>query len=170
MLEAASATELWQQFFTEVADGLWDCVFLSPPCNTFSRARHLWKKSPGPRPIRSKRYPYGFPWVSNVSKQTLGQHNVDSKRSFANTCASQPITSDWNLKRNGLVDGLGLRSPNRWWPSDRFVYQKGAPAQLAADLHTLNLVKTFVIESIPDLRRAAFELGRQRLHLLRRRL
>ena len=29
--------------------------------------------------------------------------------------------------------------------------------QLAADLHTL--VKTFVIESIPDLRRAAFELA-----------
>ena len=85
------------------------------------------------------------------------QTTVDSKGPFANTCAGQPITSDWDLKRNGLVDGLGLCSPNRWWPSDRFVYQKGAPAQLATDLHAL--VKTFVVESIPDLRRAAFELA-----------
>jgi hypothetical protein len=83
-----SATGLWQQFFTEVADGLWDCVFLSPPCNTFSRARHLWKKSPGPRPIRSKQYPYGFPWVSNVSKQTLGQHNF-----FIFQCKRMAITA-----------------------------------------------------------------------------
>ena len=63
-------------------------VFLSPPCNTFSRARHLWKKSPGPRPIRSKQYPYGFPWVSNVSKQTLGQHNF-----FIFQCKRMAITA-----------------------------------------------------------------------------
>ena len=70
-----SGEGLWQKFFTEVAEGKWDAVFLSPPCNTFSRARHLWKRSPGPRPIRSKHYPYGFPWVSAANKQTLGEHN-----------------------------------------------------------------------------------------------
>ena len=70
-----SGEGLWQQFFSEMAEGKWDAVFLSPPCNTFSRARHLWKQSPGPRPIRSRQYPYGFPWASSANKQLLGLHN-----------------------------------------------------------------------------------------------
>ena len=40
-----------------------DTVFLaSPPCHTFSRARH---RKPGPPPLRSKLYPRGFPWLNN---------------------------------------------------------------------------------------------------------
>ena len=40
-----------------------DTVFLaSPPCHTFSRARH---RKPGPPPLRGKLYPRGFPWLNN---------------------------------------------------------------------------------------------------------
>ena len=322
-----SGEGLWQKFFTEVAEGKWDAVFLSPPCNTFSRARHLWKRSPGPRPIRSKHYPYGFPWVSAANKQTLGEHNffifqckrmattafkagkiylwehpedlgrvkdtddapgsiwqwdelrtlqlesdattwaiysgwptfdaegfysgplgagcghrfhvrklIGKTKGVWNTspsaaypsklckylaqlllsrfvggrtvldkpalsavdgpsqvrpateeeedqghtegtednispkakevsedvpykggCSGQPISSDWDLKRARLVDGLGLCSPNRWWPSDRFVFQQTSAAGLAEDLH--ELVRSFVIKNIADLRQASFELA-----------
>ena len=347
--------DLWNRFFTEVADDKWDCVFLSPPCNTFSRARHLWRRHPGPRPLRSKEYPYGFPWASSINKQTLGQHNffiIQCKRmaktavkagkfylwehpedlgkiqdtedtpgsiwqweelhsllretnsvtwaiyqchfgadtpkptrllgnvrkqfpcsgwpcfdangfyagplkkgcghkfhirkligktngvwntspsaaypsrmckylaeillsrfvggppgldscqvevdkapssehsktelitesttetladgkegdssgeehpghhqhyGFNKLCSGQPISSDWDLRRLQLVDGLGLCSPNRWWPSDRFVFQAGDSASLAGSLH--DLVRTFVLDQIPDLRKASFELA-----------
>ena len=37
------------------------CVIATPPCSTYSRARHLYKKFPGPRPIRSRQHPDGFP-------------------------------------------------------------------------------------------------------------
>ena len=38
---------------------------LPPPCSTYSRARHLYKRFPGPRPIRSRQHPGGFPWLPN---------------------------------------------------------------------------------------------------------
>ena len=55
------------------------------------------------------------------------------------------------------MDGLGLCSPNRWWPSDRFVFQQTSAAGLAEDLH--ELVRSFVIKNIADLRQASFELA-----------
>ena len=36
-------------------------VIATPPCSTYSRARHFYKQSPGPRPIRSRQFPKGFP-------------------------------------------------------------------------------------------------------------
>jgi len=72
-------------------------------------------------------------------------------------CSGQPISSDWDLKRARLVDGLGLCSPNRWWPSDRFVFQQTSAAGLAEDLH--ELVRSFVIKNVADLRQASFELA-----------
>ena len=39
------------------------CIIATPPCSTYSRARHLYKRFPGPRPIRSREHPAGFPWL-----------------------------------------------------------------------------------------------------------
>ena len=39
----------------------YDVVIVTPPCNTFSRAR--CNKGTGPPPIRSRDYPWGFPWL-----------------------------------------------------------------------------------------------------------
>lgn len=30
---------LWKELWEEIDNGLWDVVVLTPPCNTFSRAR-----------------------------------------------------------------------------------------------------------------------------------
>eukprot|EP00435_Cladocopium_sp_Y103_P047629 s658_g14.t1 len=32
------------------------CIIATPPCSTYSRARHLYKRFPGPRPIRSREF------------------------------------------------------------------------------------------------------------------
>ena len=50
----------------QVRRGAWHWVILSPPCNTWSRA--VWSNPQGPRPVRSYRYPLGFPWLSRADR------------------------------------------------------------------------------------------------------
>ena len=57
---------LWDRIFEIIRDGGW-CVLVSPPCNTFSRARFQFERFPGPRPLRSREYPKGFPWLSDAN-------------------------------------------------------------------------------------------------------
>ena len=45
----------------QVGRGTFQGVFASPPCGSFSRAR--WANQLGPRPMRSREHPRGFPWL-----------------------------------------------------------------------------------------------------------
>lgn len=49
------------------------CIIATPPCSTYSRARHLYKRHPGPRPIRSREHPGGFPWLSDEKMEQAQQ-------------------------------------------------------------------------------------------------
>ena len=44
------------------------CIIVTPLCSTYSRARHFYQQSPGPRPIRSRQFPRGFPWLSDSNR------------------------------------------------------------------------------------------------------
>lgn len=66
---------LWDDIFNTLAEGEW-CLIVSPPCNTFSRARYQFAKHPGPRPLRSKTYPKGFPWLSNKDAAIVSESNM----------------------------------------------------------------------------------------------
>eukprot|EP00435_Cladocopium_sp_Y103_P043711 s972_g12.t1 len=47
-------------YLNKAKDGFWDAVHSGFPCTTFSRLR--WRQAEGyPGPVRSQRYPYGFP-------------------------------------------------------------------------------------------------------------
>ena len=59
LLNEAIAKRALQQ----IRDGSWDVVIVTPPCNTFSRVRFV---QPGPKPVRSRLYPLGFPWLSDL--------------------------------------------------------------------------------------------------------
>lgn len=76
-----SADQLWNKIFHDISTGVYDVAILSPPCNTFSRARHKWRTSPGPRPLRSRSYLWGFPWLSFKNKTEVSLHNMFIKRS-----------------------------------------------------------------------------------------
>jgi hypothetical protein len=41
-----------------------DCVIVTPPCGSFSRAQ--WANNFGPHPVRSSVWPDGFPWLSHL--------------------------------------------------------------------------------------------------------
>ena len=55
-------TSFWEGLLNDLRTGLYDCLVITPPCNTHSRARNA--ASPGPRPLRSKKFPWGFPWLT----------------------------------------------------------------------------------------------------------
>ena len=55
------SSALWSRLATLLKEA--DAVMLAPPCNTFSRARANGRTSPGPPPLRSLEYLFGFPWL-----------------------------------------------------------------------------------------------------------
>ena len=46
-----------------------DAVVISPPCNSFSRARQTY---PGPKPVRNAAHPWGFPWFVECQQGICG--------------------------------------------------------------------------------------------------
>ena len=75
-----SSPAIWESITQQLKEGLVDVVLLSPPCNTFSRARFQWKRSPGPRPVRNASFPWGFPWLSNSNQTLVTLHNYFVKQ------------------------------------------------------------------------------------------
>ncbi len=72
--------QLWESIFAELQQGDWFLI-VSPPCNSFSRARFQYRKHPGPRPLRNRTWPKGFPWLSRRNKQIVEEAN-----SFIDQC------------------------------------------------------------------------------------
>ncbi|CAE7196495.1 unnamed protein product [Symbiodinium sp. CCMP2592] len=67
--------DAWDQLF-ELVKQPKTVILISPPYDTFSRARH---KQPGPPPLRSDKWPRGFPWLkdSSMQKVTSANHFID---------------------------------------------------------------------------------------------
>ena len=72
-----SKDEVKQMWLSRIASGEFDAVVVTPPCSTYSRVRMANMR--GPPPLRSKDFPYGFPWLRNhLKKQAeLGTCLVD---------------------------------------------------------------------------------------------
>ena len=69
-------TQDWVQdlIIREVKSGRVDAVHLGPPCGTSSKARNIPIRrklrkagAPNPKPLRSSKFPQGFPWLQGVS-------------------------------------------------------------------------------------------------------
>lgn len=65
---------LWAEIFTLIESGEWT-VIVSPPCNTFSRARFQFLAYPGPKPVRNRTWPKGFPWLNNRDRKLVDEAN-----------------------------------------------------------------------------------------------
>ena len=66
---------LWEQIWNEIENKFWDVVILTPPCNTFSRARCRALGAPGPPPLRNVMHPWGFPWLTGSNWDLIQDHN-----------------------------------------------------------------------------------------------
>eukprot|EP00435_Cladocopium_sp_Y103_P058259 s502_g20.t1 len=78
-------TQQWVQDLIEreIRLGRVDAVHLGPPCGTASKARNIPIKrklikrgAPNPQPLRSQRYPLGFPWLRGVNRQRVQAANA----------------------------------------------------------------------------------------------
>ena len=65
---------LQAQIIGEVESGVYHLVIASPPCETFSRARHSNRR--GPPPVRSREYPRGVPWLAKRWRQQVEAANA----------------------------------------------------------------------------------------------
>ena len=72
---------LWDRIFALLKEGDWVLV-VSPPCNTFSRARFQHQQHPGPKPLRTRAWPKGFPWLSDSNKSKVLEANLFVERSL----------------------------------------------------------------------------------------
>ena len=57
----------------QLAAGKFHIVLASPPRSTFSRARRRGDR--GPKPLRSDRYPRGFPWLGPHARKSVADAN-----------------------------------------------------------------------------------------------
>ena len=72
-------TSLWDQIYKTLGEGNWFLI-VSPPCNTFSRARFQFRQHPGPKPLRTRMWPRGFPWLSTANKVKVEEANMFVER------------------------------------------------------------------------------------------
>lgn len=72
-----SKHDVRQRWLRRISSGEFRAVVITPPCSTYSRVRMANMK--GPPPLRSRSFPYGFPWLSNHHKKqaSLGTCLVD---------------------------------------------------------------------------------------------
>jgi hypothetical protein len=104
----------WDSLIKFIRDFQPFCVIATPPCSTFSRARHLYKRHPGPRPIRSRQYPEGFPWLSDNKLAQAKQGTALAKKT-------------WELA--DLADEIGSTFLSEF-PEDLGLTDTGVPASL----------------------------------------
>jgi hypothetical protein len=118
-----------QAILEDIARGLYDIVICSPPCNTWTRA--VWGNRVGPKPVRSKAYPRGFPWLEAAGRQkaetgtTLALFGVASMRAVSSACLS-------GHRVLGLLEH----------PEDLGAAKNGVPACIWQLLETLELKKS----------------------------
>ena len=58
------------------------CVIATPPCSTYSRARNHYSERPGPRPIRSREHPKGFPWLGQKDRVKADEGTLLAERTW----------------------------------------------------------------------------------------
>ena len=68
-----SSTALREQIIEDI-ENKYGIVVSSPPCNTYSRLN--WSENPGPRPIRCRTHPRGFPWLRQRFRWMLETANL----------------------------------------------------------------------------------------------
>jgi len=72
-------TSLWDRIYKTLGEGNWFLI-VSPPCNTFSRAHFQFRQHPGPKPLRTRMWPRGFPWLSATNRVKVDEANMFVER------------------------------------------------------------------------------------------
>ena len=90
------------EFLSRISAGEFDVVMVAPPCNTYTRA--VFREGPGPKPIRDKTWPRGFPWLEGDARVRAEEGNVlvDFAISALAAAASATHSEEWRCTRGWL--------------------------------------------------------------------
>ena len=75
-----AASSPWNSVLQRVENREFQIVIATPPCNTHSRV--VWANTAGPRPIRSRQWPMGFPWLEGANLEKCRLANLLVERSI----------------------------------------------------------------------------------------
>ena len=112
--------EMWKNLKVMIQELKPFCVIATPPCSTYSRARQFYKVSPGPRPIRSRQFPKGFPWLSHANKQKADEGTKLAERAWDLYFLAHEIGATY---LGEFPEDLGLTStgvPASFWQMQQF--------------------------------------------------
>ena len=129
-LQDLASPELWDAILKDCNARAFDVAVLSPPCNTFSRARWKFCGHFGPRPLRSSHFPKGFPWLRDHDRELANLGNYFFEQSLqvaAAVCAQGGFFLLEHPEQLGRV-ATGDIPGSVWdWPEVRdFVQSSGA--------------------------------------------
>ena len=65
----------WLPLRKSLNEGEWDTLLATPPCGEFSRAK--WANVKGPKPLRSRQHPRGFPELKGAEKRKTDKVSRD---------------------------------------------------------------------------------------------
>ena len=87
---------LWASLLQEIRAGLYNVVIMTPPCNTWSRARFSNRR--GPRPVRNREWPWGFPWLERRLRDQCEQGNAFVRMTLEGCQAATEAGAWWLIE------------------------------------------------------------------------
>ena len=153
---------LQRRLLQELAEGTYHVVLITPPCSTWSRVRGA--NCRGPPMIRSRAYPWGFPWLSkrhlkdaelgNVLirfmvevLQVLEQHPRSTEGALVLVFGERPedLGTIWREE-----DGMRMEPASIWQLAElRALVTERNPLQLYLPLLSISAVGVHLIASPP---------------------
>ena len=111
-------SQLWDELLEQIRSGQFDVIFMSPPCNTWSRVRFQWQRFPGPRPVRNASWPMGFPWLSVKQKEQVEFANYFVSQTIQACYAADASWTKFLVEHPEDLGAVGRERPASVWQLD----------------------------------------------------
>eukprot|EP00435_Cladocopium_sp_Y103_P054310 s357_g17.t1 len=111
---------LWEKIYSLLKEGGW-VLIVSPPCNTFSRARFRFQQHPGPKPLRTRTWPKGFPWLSKRDREKVEEANLFVERCLKGCEISAGAGGHFLLEHPEDLGAVQGEQPGSIWQWDELL-------------------------------------------------
>ena len=88
--------EQWLRVRSLLEEGVYDTALITPPCSTYSRAP--WANKRGPKPVRSRAHPWGFPWLRGAQREKAELGSLLVQRALEAARSAHGAGTTWLLE------------------------------------------------------------------------
>ena len=151
----------WQGLMLRVTNHEFQVVLVTPPCNTHSRA--VWANSDGPKPVRSRVHPLGFPWLQGKQLAKCGMANLFMEKSIEASLVAHSAGAVflWEHPEDLGVTGNG-GNPASVWALEELIAMARSTSSATCAIHQckygLDAAKpTRLLGTLPGLKAQPFQ-------------